>query len=366
MEVEWRVRSLAAFEHQPLHKAAQSCDLLIFDHPFCGVIAATRCLRQLPDSIAAAWGNSAAFVGPSLESYRFDAALWGVPVDGACNHAAYRVDLMPDGAVPQDWSAVVALGHAVAGAGRKLAIAAAGHHGLLAVAALCANLGQPLPTESRAQFAPDADALSTAIEALREVLALSPPESLGWNSVALHDAMTSRDDLVYCPIVFGFAAYGESVPMLSFGPLPGLRAPFHRGSVLGGAAIGLSRACSDQSAALDFMSFLAEPRTQTDILAANAGQPARVAAWRDSPRHGNYFAAVRSTLEAAQIRPRFVGYQQFEARAGDRLEAMLRDRAPTRRIVAMIGEEADRVRRGMIDPPYDRLAANATQQENTP
>lgn len=368
--VEWTVRSLGDFEHQPLHEAARTADLVVFDHPFCGVVAASSCFAPLTDRIPDL-SRPDRFVGASLDSYRYHGELWGAPVDGACNHAVFRHDLLPDPqAVPETWADVIRLARSLAPRGRRLALAATSHHGLVAVAALCANLGKTWPNGARADFHPDPAALAEAIDAVREVLAFAPAECLEWNSIAVHDAMVGRDDLAYCPIVYGFAVYGAAAPALSFGPMPGLVPPHDRGSVLGGAAVGLSASCRDPEEALRYLTFLMEAGTQRDIFAAHSGQPARIEAWTDGPidrRFAGYFSGVGSTLGKAVLRPRFVGYQQFEKRAGDRMEAMLRRAAPTRDIVAMIEAEADRIRRGNVDPPYDRLmAAEADAERRNP
>lgn len=358
--VEWTVRSLGDFEHQPLHEAARGCDLMVFDHPFCGVVAASGCFVPLTGRLPIL-SRPEAFIGPSLETYRFAGEVWGAPVDGACNHAVFRRDLLPEpDEVPRSWADVVALGRRLAKSGRRLAIGANSHHGLVAAAALCANLGRPWPNGARSDFHPDPDALTQAIEALREMLAFAPAQCLDWNSIALHEAMVARSDLAYCPIVYGFAVYGASEPALSFGPMPGLKAPYDAGGIVGGAAVGLSAHGAHQNEALSYLAFLLEAGTQREIFAAHSGQPARIETWFDEPadrRFGGYFSGVRSTLEKAATRPRFVGYQQFEKRAGDRMEQLLRDGAPTRDIVSMIAAEAERLRRGEVDPPYDRLMA---------
>ncbi len=358
--VEWTVRSLGDFEHQPLHEAARTADLVVFDHPFCGVVAASGCFAPLTGRIADL-SRADLFIGASLDSYRYHGELWGAPIDGACNHAVFRRDLLPNPeAVPGTWADVICLARELAPRGRRLALGANSHHGLIAVAALCANLGKTWPNGARIDFHPDPAALAEAIDALREVLAFAPAECLDWNSIAVHEAMMARDDLAYCPIVYGFAVYGTPAPALSFGPFPGIAQPHDRGGVIGGAAVGLSATCRDPEEALSYLAFLMQPDTQRDIFAAHSGQPARIEAWTDEAidrRFAGYFSGVGPTLGKAVLRPRFVGYQQFEKRAGDRMEAMLRSAAPTTAIVAMIEAEADRIRRGDVEPPYDRLMA---------
>jgi multiple sugar transport system substrate-binding protein len=74
---------------------ARRYDLIVLDHPFAGQIAASGCLLPLDDLVA---GQDAAFIGPSLVSYRLVGHIWALPIDAACRIAAYRPDLL-------DWSA---------------------------------------------------------------------------------------------------------------------------------------------------------------------------------------------------------------------------------------------------------------------
>jgi len=240
-----------------------------------------------------------------------------------------------------------------------LCIGANGHHGFLAVAALMANAGWQLP-EHRSEFVLNRAAMVSAVDAIRNVLDLSPREALDWNSIAVLDAMVERDDLVYCPIVYGFAAYGrpQSGPRLGFGPFPGARGPYSAGSVLGGAGVGISKACRDIDAALAYLGFLARVDVQLNSFARNSGQPARIEAWTDAETDrlaNGFYSSVASTIEASTIRPRFLGYQQFERAAGEHMEALLRMSAPTEDVVSAIINEAERVRQGELDEPYAGL-----------
>ena len=155
-----------------------------------------------------------------------------------------------------------------------------------------------------------------------------PPEALDWNSIDLHEAMTARDDLVYCPAVYCYATYaeGDIRKPLRFSDLPGLAAPNASGSTIGGTGIGLSAYCAEHAAALAYIRYLGKSATQK-AFAAHHGQPAHVDAWDDSDidaRFGGCFSATRATMETAWIRPRYAGYLKRRAKGGDLLEHHLR------------------------------------------
>ena len=238
IEIEWDARPLSGFEFQPIEELAASYDLVVLDHPHVGEIVRTACLAQLDDLAAALPAD--AFVGPSLESYRYDGRLWALPLDAACQTAVHRPDLIArcGRAVPQSWTETLSLGRRAARQGLRLAIALKGVHSLMTFFSLCANLRRTHGGSADVSFL-DHDTAQAALEALRQLIAFAPTETLGWNSIALQDAMTERDDLVFCPAVYGFATYAEAdvTRRLSYTNFPGLREPYSAGSTLGGAGI---------------------------------------------------------------------------------------------------------------------------------
>ena len=326
VEISWRARSLHGFEFAPVPELAQQFDLIILDHPFCGEIAQSNCLLPLDDLLE---GLDAAFVGPTLASYRYDGHIWALPVDAACQVAVSRPDLMADidQPVPRTWADMLALAKVSSRRGLRLAMALKGVHSLMTFFTLCANLGSPCATEPSEPLVEVATARQ-ALGALRQLAALCLPESLDWNSIELHDAMASRDDLVYCPAVYCYATYAEADAgrPLRFHDLPELGSDGPRGSTIGGTALGISAYCSEPEAALAYARFLLEPETQL-AFARHHGQPARVEAW-DTPEldqlFGGCFSATRKTMEVCWIRPRFDGYLQFQACGGALVENHLR------------------------------------------
>ncbi|MBX3540303.1 MAG: extracellular solute-binding protein [Chelatococcus sp.] len=332
--VEWAVRDLRAFEHQPLAEAIRDCDLLVFDHPFTGEIAGSGLFLPLDDVLARVPGGTAeaTYAGPSLRSYRWQGKVWGAPVDAATMNAIYRPDLLRslDCPVPQRWEEVIALGRAARRQGLWLGLANGDHHGFLAAGTLMHNRGAPWTATPEGGLVFDLDAFARALDALDEVLGYAHPESGHFNSIALHDAMTTRDDLAYCPLTYGYATYGEAdfgQRRLAFGPFPGLDAPLCAGTLVGGAAVGITAHCADPEAARAYVAFLLQSETQDGIFASHHGQPATMSAWSDGAidqAFNGYFSAVGETLQHAAIRPRFRGFGRFEKQAGHHVGSYLR------------------------------------------
>ncbi len=327
VEVDWSSRPLHGFEFTPVAELAESYDLIILDHPFCGDIAASACLRPLDELVTA--GLDGAFVGPSLASYRHDGHVWSLPVDAACQVAAGRADLLRSlgRPAPRSWPELLELGARARSRGLWLAIGLKGVHSLMTFFTLCANQGRPCAVE-RGQPLVDRAAAQAALAAIRALLDYCPPEALDWNSIALHDVMTARDDLVYCPAVYCYATYAEADMRrpLRFFDLPGLAGPDPRGSTIGGAGIGVSASCAAPEAALDYVGYLMAPATQR-AFALNHGQPAAASVWEDAEinaRFGDCYESTRRTIEAAWIRPRYPGYLAFQAAGGTLIEQHLR------------------------------------------
>jgi len=325
VEIAWSSRPLHGFEFTPVAELAQSYDLIILDHPFCGDIAASNCLLPLDDILAG--DMRSAFVGPSLETYAYQGRTWALPVDAACQVAVSRPDLMArlDSAPPADWAALLGLGRTAAKHGMKLAIGLRGVHSLMTFFTLCANLGHPCATSAHEPFA-DLGTARAALGHLRDLLALCPREALDWNSIALHDVMVARDDLVFCAAVYCYATYAEADQRrpLRFHDFPGPSGP--RGSTIGGTGLGISAHCAYPEAALTYARFASTAAAQS-AFALHHGQPARVECWTDleiNARFGGCYRDTMRTMEGCWIRPRFAGYLDFQAKAGDLIEHHLR------------------------------------------
>lgn len=328
VSVEWEWRSLEAFGDQPLEQAAPDYDLLVIDHPFCGVAAASHCLRPLDELIAGETLDllAADAIGRSHASYLFGGHQWGLATDAACQVSAARIDLL-DAPRPETWADVLALARRCP---RRVALPLTPAHAISSFLTLCANAGEPAATDderlvSRATGEP-------AVELLAELhrlgpentTALEPPDVLGW--------LTSSDDLVYIPLTYGYVTYSNpsaverpcaflDIPSAGRGPI---------GSVLGGAGLAVSAASTRPVEAAAFAAWASSPDTQVRIVAPAGGQPGSRSAWNDPDldrRAGGFYSATFATIEAAWVRPREAWWPGFQLAAGRLLAAALTDQA---------------------------------------
>lgn len=352
--VEWDVRSLEAFEHQALRDAIVGYDYVVFDHPFIGTIAQAGIFTPLDDILGAVpnGASAAQYAGPSLDTYRWKGKLWGAPVDAATMHAIGRPDLLAF-PWPTKWDEVMALAADLRRKGLWIGLANGDHHGFLFAGSLMYNAGAPWHHNDDPALVFDAFAFEAALERLMALRQFAHPDCEKWNSIRLHDAMTQADDIAYCPGTYGYATYGEAdfgTRRLGFGPFPGAVAPYFAGTLIGGAAVGLTAQSKNVAAASAYLRHLIDPRVQIEIFGMNHGQPAVAAAWEDKildARFNGYYAAVGPTLRAAGVRPRFAGFGLFERAAGKVTVRCTAGEISIRETVRQVSALADKTIAGM-------------------
>ena len=274
VRIEWEKHSLHHFESHPIADLAEKYDFIILDHPFMGDAYAQQCLVDLSDfSVEIGLEElSSDVVGQSYESYLYGGGLWALPLDASCQMALYRPDLL--NAVGEAAPTGMAEMRNLAKKGR-FAIGLNGVHSFTLFLAICVDIGTAPSTMPDYPLVPEDIGLE-ALEILRELASWCPDEALDWNSIATLEAMSHRDDLLYCPYVFGFSSYShESVKRghLTFTNVPRISGPSSRGSVIGGTGLAMSRRCESVREAVSFASF-ATSREVQKAMALHAG-PAR-------------------------------------------------------------------------------------------
>jgi multiple sugar transport system substrate-binding protein len=350
--IELDVRPLSDFEHQGIDSVARLYDMVVYDHPFSGDIASGRVFLPLDEHLPELLNERAGarYVGATLSSYRYAGTVWGAPVDAATQHALVRKDLLDSAGepVPASWQETIKLGARLQLLGLKLGMAVETPHALLVVAALMANRGKPWSTDPDAPLHIDRTAFEEAFGQLRQLLAFCPAEALAWNSIDLHEAMVARDDVAYCPCVYGYATYGEAdmrTP-LAFANFAGTTDPYHAGSAIGGTALGVSRYSRAPEAALAFAAHMIDDQVQEREIPEHHGQPALLSAWErpDNDRRFNgFYSAVRASMDTVWIRPRLPGYSEFQRDAGDAVAAALRGTMDERTAIDRVMILAERV-----------------------
>ncbi len=290
--VQWDVQPLAGFESRSVPELARDYDLLNLDHPHIGEAVAAGALRpvgELADD----------FLGPSLASYWWAGQLWAVPVDAACQVAAYHPARLA--APPRSYAEALALRQPVAAS-------LVGVHALMALLTLLNARGTPLVDYWPA-------GLELAADQLRELTARCLPESLDWNPLQLLAALgAGRFDYA----VFTFAYVNFQKQGVRFAPVPS------RGAVVGGTGLAVSAHSRHPEAALAWARLAGSLEVQTTIWPQHGGQPAHRAAWDDLAKSDPFYRDLRPAIETAWVRPRYAGWNGRQLRAGNIINRWLR------------------------------------------
>lgn len=329
LAIDWEKQPLEGFESHPIADLCARYDLVVLDHPHVGEALAGNCLRSLEDVFgdATVQALEAESIGPSLRSYRFGGAHWALPLDAATQVMAVRADLL-EAPVPELWDEVVALSRTTG----KVALSLAGPHAALSFLSIAAAFGDP-PAETDPEVLVSRHVGRPVYELMRDLANRSPRSVRDRNPIGILDHMASNDDVVLCPLVYGYVNYAapQTGHQVVFHDAP-RRVPGGRaGSTLGGTGIGVSRRCEITPALKRHLLWLMSREAQVDFIPAHDGQPSRREAWHDSrvnARWGGFYENTADTLEQAYVRPRHDGYIAFQGKASALLRQAFEDKAP--------------------------------------
>ncbi|MDQ0474110.1 extracellular solute-binding protein [Labrys wisconsinensis] len=308
--IAWDRQSLHDFGEGNLEAALRAYDLVIFDHPYIGDIA--RDGLMVPFDTLLGEAGLARFAadsaGASWRSYRAEGRHWALPIDAACQVAAYRPDLLaPYGAPPRSPAELLALARRLRADGRWIGLP------LKPTDAMCLVLTLAAADGLADGAFPGREAVMDAVAALRELAALAHPLSPGWNPIACYEHMVAHDDVVYAPYAFGYVTYAarSEGPRLAFADIP---ASPPRGAILGGAGIGVSAVSSHPREAMAYALYLCSPDYQKGDYVRAGGQPGSLGAWTDAGADAltqGFFRDTLATLRGAWLRPTHPGFIGF-------------------------------------------------------
>jgi len=319
VDISWEKRSLQEFADAPIQGLAEQYDLLVIDHPWAGYAAYSKVLMPLQEIIPADFMSDQAenTVGHSHASYIFDGEQCALAIDAATPVASYRADLLERYSLeqPRTWRDLLDL----ARQGRVI-MPGIPIDTLMNFYMLCATQGEP-------PFVDDEWAVSDqmslrALEQLRELASLCPKEIFDWNPIAVYEALSRREDFVYCPFAYGYSNYsraGYSANVLTFDDMVDIDGQGRCQTTLGGTGLAISSRCQTPEAARDYAMFTAGVEVQRTLFFENGGQPGHRSAWEDAEvnrRSNNYFRNTLPALDRAYLRPRFPGYLHFQDHAG--------------------------------------------------
>jgi multiple sugar transport system substrate-binding protein len=325
--VSWAARPLQAFADASIPDLAQTYDLLVLDHPHIGEVVPTGALLPLDELLDSAFIDDQArsSVGPSHASYEWGGHLWALAIDAAGHVSAYRPDLLDQlgVSVPETWEDVWELDARARGAGMAISLPNKAVDTLASLLTLLSNAGTD-PYFDGERMAPRAVAREQ-LDVLVQLTAASPAEAFGWNPILLLEYMADHDDVVYCPMLFGYSNYsrpGFRRNLVRFRPVPGVR-----GGVIGGAGLAVSSRCAQLDAARAYAQHVAAAEIQRTLYVESGGQPGHRAAWTDPGANDlacSFFADTLPGLDAGYLRPRYDGALLVQNEGGEAMWEFLR------------------------------------------
>lgn len=315
LEIVWDKQPLEGFESHPITELCAQYDLVVMDHPHVGEAVRAGCLQSLEKVFGADYvtelGNNS--IGPSLASYRFSSQHWALPLDAATQVMARRPDIVAT--EPVTWDEVRRLSAETG----KVALSLAGPHAILNFLSVCVSLGEP-PALADPEQLVSAEIGAMAFDLLKELARRSPMSVRAKNPIGILQYMAEHDDVVLCPLVYGYVNYAapKNGKPLTFTNAPRLAVGGRPGSVLGGTGIGITGRCQVSDPLKSHLKWLLSEETQAGFIPAHDGQPSSRKAWHDArvnSRWGNFYIGTADTLENAYVRPRHNGYIAFQEAA---------------------------------------------------
>lgn len=321
VSIEWEARSLSDFGEAPVENLAAQCDLVVLDHPYMGALARTKCFLPLDQHLSteSLRDFAADSTGPSYLTYEMEGHYWALAIDAAAQVAGWRADLLArEGlSVPQNWDDVFTLAKVRRG---FVSLPLWPLDTLICFFTLCANAGDPCFTNPDRLVRRETG--EYALATLRRLREIADPQTATENPIAVWERMSTKDEIAYCPLAFGYSNYacvGYRASVLSFGLIPSAgRGPI--GATLGGAGLAISARCEHRDIALEYAAWVASRECQRTLYVDSGGQPGSNAAWQDDHpntlAHG-YFRATLPVLEQAFVRPRHAGFVRFQNLAAE-------------------------------------------------
>lgn len=327
LAIQWDKQPLEGFESHPIADLCARYDLVVLDHPHVGEAVAGDCLQPLEEVFGAdvIAGLEEDSIGPSLRSYRFAGSHWALPLDAATQVMAARADLI-DG-IPALWDEVVALSEKTG----KVALSLAGPHAALSFLSIAAAFGEP-PAEKDPDLLVSLETGRAVYDLMLQLAAKSPLSVRDKNPIGILGHMATHDDVVLCPLVYGYVNYAapHAGQPIAFHNAPRKTAGGRPGSTLGGTGIGISRRCSVTPELRQHLLWLMGADAQIGFIPGHEGQPSRRQAWHDAgvnARWGDFYQNTADTLEQAYVRPRHNGYIAFQGAASALLRQAFEERA---------------------------------------
>jgi multiple sugar transport system substrate-binding protein len=332
VHIVWEKRTLRDFAEMSLPQIAQRYDLIVLDHPWIGGCVSTGSLIPLDDFMSAEFLSELAAnsVGKSHASYSFDGHQWALAIDAASQVSAYRADLIAktDSEIPQTWDQVIALGQRLKSQGRGYVSTPLMHVDCFpCFFTLCATFGEQAFTNEYSAVSRPLG--KHVLGMMRMLMEIGNPSAVRWNPPQILDQISTTDEIIYCPLLFGYSNYARPryrAHVIHFTNIPSESDGKPCGAILGGAGLAISSQCANPHVAADYAAFVARDEVQRGIYFDQGGQPGNRSAWLDKRTNAEasgFFSNTLATLDLAAMRPRYNGWIEVQDRACQLLHQFL-------------------------------------------
>jgi multiple sugar transport system substrate-binding protein len=188
---------------------------------------------------------------------------------------------------------------------------------------------------------------ATGVEALKMFRHLAQKIDrafFNYNPIRVYEAMTSTDEIAYCPFAYGYSNYsrrGYARKLLHFHDLVKIDGKNAARSTLGGTGLAVSAKCEHVKEVMEYVGYVASSDCQQTLFFSNGGQPGHLQAWKDewvNSQCEQYFEATLPALQRAFLRPRYHGSMDFQDQAGEPVREYLMNGGSELALLAKLNE----------------------------
>ena len=326
VKIIWEKRSLQAFADRPIELMAFDYDLMVIDHPHVGEASRKDLIYEL--NYAEDYKNELKIlenesVGLSHQSYNFNDNQYALAIDAAAPVSSYRKDLLSN--IPKTFEDVIQLAEKSLVMWPIKPVDAISSFNTIA-----ANLGNPINSKEGVFI--ELSTANSILEMMKKLADLVPRECLSMNPIETLDYMSTNDDILYCPLLYGYSNYSRlnfRESLIHFTDIPSFNGKENNcsGSQLGGTGLAISKSTKHLKMALKYCFWVASANCQRGLYYDSGGQPGNALAWRDDKINencNNFFKSTLRTLDKSWLRPRYDGYMYYQDKAGTLINNFLK------------------------------------------
>tara|TARA_Y100001970_G_scaffold293500_1_gene440773 strand:+ start:18136 stop:19284 length:1149 start_codon:yes stop_codon:yes gene_type:complete len=326
VKIIWEKRSLQAFADRPIELMAFDYDLMVIDHPHVGEASRKDLIYEL--NVAEKYKDqleilSKSSVGLSHLSYNFNNNQYALAIDAAAPVSAFRKDIIKN--LPQTFEEVIKLAEKF-----QVMWPIKPVDSISSFNTIAANLGNPI--NEKHGFFIDTSIGKSILKMMKDLADLVPKDCLDMNPIQTLDYMSTHNDIIYCPLLYGYSNYsreGYRDSIIHFSDIPSFNADRSNitGSQLGGTGLAISKNTNYLEAALEYSFWVASESCQKDLYYHSGGQPGHLQAWENENINNNcnnFFKNTLSTLKKSWLRPRYDGYMYYQDIGGTLINNYLR------------------------------------------